>query len=189
MRILIAYATVHGSTRSIAENLGRFLAAYYLVTTRPVAEVDSLADYDAVVLGSAVHDGAWLPEAQAFLVDHAADLWEHKLWLFSVGMADALPRPVRRMAARAEAKQLSKGLPADVRPRGVRLFSGVIRREHLTTRSARVRMRLIGARYGDFRSWPQVKAWANEIASDLQPPAMRYPTTSTSTNQVAGPPA
>lgn len=169
MKVLIAYATAHGSTRSIAENVDRFLSARHRVTTRPMSEVGSLAGYDAVVLGSAVHDGEWLPEARAFLLDHSSDLSTRKVWLFSVGMADALPRPMRRMATRAEAKQLAESVPADIRPRGTRLFSGVIRREHLPSRSARVRMHLIGARYGDFRDWPEIEAWAKEIALALEP--------------------
>lgn len=173
MKVLIAYATVHGSTRSIAENLDRFLSARYPVTTRPMSEVDSLAGYDAVVLGSAVHDGAWLPEARAFLLDHSSDLSRRMVWLFSVGLADALPGPMRRLAVRAEAKQLAESVPADIRPRGTRLFSGVIRREHLPSRSARVRMHLIGARYGDFRAWPRVEAWAREIAYALEPAPTR----------------
>lgn len=174
MKILIAYATVHGSTRLIAENLGRFLAARYPVTSQPMSVVDSLAGYDAVVLGSAVHDGAWLPEARAFLLEHASDLSTRKVWLFSVGMADALPRPMRRLAARAEARQLAASVPADISPCGARLFAGVIRREHLPSRSARVRMRLIGGRYGDFRAWPQIKAWADEIALALEPAGTRW---------------
>jgi len=68
MNVLVAYASAHGSTRSVAENVGRSLSARHQVTTRPVAEIIGLDSYDAIVLGSAVHDGAWLPEAREFVL-------------------------------------------------------------------------------------------------------------------------
>lgn len=169
MNILVAYASADGSTRSIAENIGRFLAARHHVCTASMSAVDDLTAYDAVVLGSAVHDGGWLPEAQQFVLDHSAGLSARPLWLFSVGMIDALPRAIRRFAARAEAKQLAASLPAELRPRDMRLFSGIVRREQFPSMRARVSMRLMGARCGDFRPWPEIRAWADQIALALEP--------------------
>ncbi|WP_410479394.1 flavodoxin domain-containing protein [Pseudonocardia sp. H11422] len=54
--------------------------------------------YDALVLGSAVHNGAWLGQATRF-VRESTDILRHRpVWLFSVGMPAALRRPLRRLA-------------------------------------------------------------------------------------------
>lgn len=50
--------------------------------------VDQVADvgaYEAVVLGSPVYNGAWLPPAQRWVRDNLASLESRRLWLFSVG--------------------------------------------------------------------------------------------------------
>jgi hypothetical protein len=63
-RILVAYATRAGSTAEIAQAIAETLTARgYAVDVRPVKEKPSLDGCAAVVLGSAVRMGAWLPEA------------------------------------------------------------------------------------------------------------------------------
>src|SRR5690606_13784617 len=67
MRVLIAVASRHGSTYEIAEVIAAEVrAAGDVVDLRAAEDVDSLESYDAVVLGSAVYMGKWLPEARQF---------------------------------------------------------------------------------------------------------------------------
>ena len=67
-KILVVYATAAGSTGGVAEMIGKTLAESDLgVDVRPVQSVTHLGDYDAIVLGSAIHGGKWLPEAVEFL--------------------------------------------------------------------------------------------------------------------------
>ena len=64
MQVLVGYASAHGSTRQIAERVGsRLSKAGVAVLVAPVAELEDIGHYDAVVLGSAIHNGAWLPGA------------------------------------------------------------------------------------------------------------------------------
>ncbi|MFC5889946.1 MULTISPECIES: flavodoxin domain-containing protein [Kitasatospora] len=75
MRVLVGYAGEHGSTRGIAERIaaglrrhGHHVVVMSLVPLGPslVLEDTELEDLDAAVLGSAVHDGRWLPAAVEF---------------------------------------------------------------------------------------------------------------------------
>ena len=67
-RILVAYDTIHGSTAEVAKEIGTALCARgFQVDIRFVGNVTSLADYDAVILGSAIYEFRWLPDAMAFL--------------------------------------------------------------------------------------------------------------------------
>ena len=74
-RILVAYATRAGSTAEVAQTIGKVLsAAGAAVDVCPVKEVGDLSPYRAVVLGSPIRMGRWLPEAFAFLKAHQAEL-------------------------------------------------------------------------------------------------------------------
>jgi len=68
MHLLIGYASVHGSTAEIAEYMGKeFLKRDFEVTVQNVAEVQSLDEYDAFILGSAIDAGMWLQGMSLFL--------------------------------------------------------------------------------------------------------------------------
>ncbi len=67
-KVLVAYATAAGSTGGVAEMIGKTLAETGIaVDVCPVQSATHLEDYAAVVLGSAIHGGKWLPEAVTFL--------------------------------------------------------------------------------------------------------------------------
>lgn len=172
MRILVAYASCHGSTAEIARRIASTLESRgETVECRAMSEVADLAGFDAVVAGSAVHDQDWLPDARAFMSRFAAALGGLPVWLFSVGMPAALPGRLRSWAMQEEGLVAAK-LPALVQPREHRLFSGVVLREHLTA-GGRAKFRLMGGRYGDFRDWAGIDSWASAIASGLHQTAQR----------------
>jgi len=167
MTVLVTFASARGSTRSVAERIaakisqrGRFAVA------AAVDDVATLAPYDAVVIGSAVHDQRWLPKAIWFLADHAEELARRPVWLFSVGMPAAVGWPWRRLALR-EGTAIQQDLASVVTARGHRLFSGVVTPETFPQSSSRMVFRLMGCRYGDFRDWPAIDRWAVEIADAL----------------------
>jgi menaquinone-dependent protoporphyrinogen oxidase len=85
MVVLVAYATAHGSTRGIADRIvDRLQSRGVDSLTRPAADVHDISRYAAVVLGSAIHGGRWLPSARQFADRNAALLRERPVWLFSV---------------------------------------------------------------------------------------------------------
>ena len=94
MLVLVGYASAHGSTRQIAERVGSIgsAAAASRSASSRSASLHDLEPYDAVVLGSAIHHGAWLPEATEVVRANAEVLAAKPVWLFSVGMVAALPR-------------------------------------------------------------------------------------------------
>ena len=85
MRVLVAYATDHGSTRGVADRIaGRLQQRGVDAEARAVAEVLEVSSYEAIVFGSAIHGGKWLPSARQFADRNAASLRERPVWLFSV---------------------------------------------------------------------------------------------------------
>lgn len=126
MRILVGHASAHGSTAEIARRIAEVLRGQGAsVDVERMGRITDPGGYDAVVLGSAVHHQAWLPEATGFVRRHRGDLLARPVWLFSVGMSAGLPRLLRRPAHRAQDRRLAAALRDVVRPRGHLLLSGV----------------------------------------------------------------
>ena len=84
-RVLVGYATAAGSTEGIAERITAVLrGAGAAVVCSPVGPDLDPTTFDAVVLGSAVHDMAWLTPALDFL-GRVPAVATPRLWCFSVG--------------------------------------------------------------------------------------------------------
>ncbi|MCF2533810.1 flavodoxin domain-containing protein [Yinghuangia soli] len=168
MSVLVTYATCHGSTRSIAERIATRLAECGLrVDLLDVADAAHVERYDAVVAGSAIHNGDWLPDGAEFLHRHALLLATRPLWLFSVGMAPAgRGRRGRWFAAHTRVPHAVDADAELLNMRDLHSFAGVLEPAHITPR-IRPFMWLFGGRFGDFRNWPEVDAWADGIGEAL----------------------
>jgi menaquinone-dependent protoporphyrinogen oxidase len=118
-----------------------------------------------VVLGSAVYDRAWIPEAAEFVRSNLNALTRLPVWMFSVGMRDALRGPMGALLKNAVPKEIAS-LRDAIHPRDHHVFSGVIERAQLPL-VGRLIFRGLGGRYGDFRNWAEIDAWAEGIARQL----------------------
>ena len=68
MHILVTAASKHGSTDEVADAIAqRLREAGHLVDRVAPKDVTSLAEYDAVVLGSAVYILQWMDEPLDFM--------------------------------------------------------------------------------------------------------------------------
>jgi menaquinone-dependent protoporphyrinogen oxidase len=161
MRVLVTAASKYGATGEIARAIGDVLAERGVdATVTPPEEVGSVGDYDAVVLGSAVYAGRWLPPAKE-LVDRAADaLAARSVWLFSSGPIGDPPRPEEDPVDATEMLERTKA-------RGHRVFAGKLIKKQLSFPEKAIVMAL-RAPEGDFRDWDDVKEWASEIADALE---------------------
>lgn len=168
MTHLVAYASALGSTREVAQRVAsRMEVALGDVDCRSVEEVGSVSGYEAIVVGSAIHNQAWLPPALLFLSRHGPELGKRSVWAFSVGMADALPKPFCQRGAAIQQERLARVLSERVPLRGHRVFSGVYRASQMPT-PLRFLFRLAGGRFGDLRDWTAIDAWTDQIIALLQ---------------------
>jgi menaquinone-dependent protoporphyrinogen oxidase len=166
MPVLVGYASQHGSTRGIAERVAARLAEHGVrVQVQPLDRVTDVRGYDAIVVGSAIHNRAWLPEATGFVCRNLDALAGRPVWLFSVGMPGALRGPFRALAEK-QGPKLIAGFRQAIRPRDHHVFSGVIRPDHLS-RTGRLLFKVFASHYGDFRDWHEIDAWAERMAREL----------------------
>jgi menaquinone-dependent protoporphyrinogen oxidase len=172
MGVLVAYATDHGSTRGVADRIADRLQQRGVdAEVCAVADVLEVSGYEAVVLGSAIHGGNWLPAARRFAGRNAAPLRERPVWLFSVStLGDEVSMFSRRVASRLRALRKETPEVAEMRrllhPREHRNFAGAVARSHWPA-SGRAFFRATGGRYGDHRNWAAIDAWADLIAAQL----------------------
>ncbi|MDX8141393.1 flavodoxin domain-containing protein [Lentzea sp. BCCO 10_0061] len=166
MKVLVGYATAAGSTEGIARWIAdRLSGRGYDVVTHVMEEGTSTAGYDAYVLGSAVHDRAWLPAGAAFLRHQRKLLKGKPVWLFSVGLPGALRGPLRRWAG-MEAATILGELVDEVTPVEHQLFTGVVSKGAFG-RFGALAFRAVGGCFGDFRDRAAVETWADGIADSL----------------------
>ncbi len=159
-KILVTYASQAGSTGGVAEAIGKTLAAGGAqVDVRPVQAVGSLDSYTAVVLGSAIHGGKWLPEAVSFLRANQARLRQLPTAFFLVCMmAVKEDETSRNFVAQFLADER-----ALVRPVAEGRFSGALlpKKYPLTTMiGLRIFLAYLKLPGGDYRNWEAIRSWS-----------------------------
>jgi len=155
-RILVAYATKHGSTREVAETIAHALLEQGCeAEIRTAADVTSLVGYDGVVLGGSIYFGRWHSDAIAFLERHREALSRTPLAVFALG-----PQTLEESDVVKSRAQLDRALArvAVDDPALVAVFGGVVD-------PAKLRFPLSRLPASDARDWDAVRAWASDAAA------------------------
>jgi menaquinone-dependent protoporphyrinogen oxidase len=159
--VLVAYASKHGSTAGIAQALAdRLRELGEPVEVGSVDEVGDLAEFRAVVLGSAVYAGSWMKEAVAFVHRFAEPLAERPVWLFSSGPLG------HDVEDEEEQPRQLKEMEGIIGPIDHRMFFGALDRSKLGF-GERMIVKAVKAPDGDFRDWDAIRDWAEGIAREL----------------------
>jgi len=164
-RILITYASCTGWTAGVADAIGRALVEVGAkAVVLPMADVQDLAPYRAVVAGSAIQGGAWLPEAMLFLRDHRSELTRKSFAAFLVCMTLSMRSGERY---RSHVAAWLDPVRAVVRPVSEGLFAGGLDIRKIPAASDRIKFRLsvlFGVwKEGDHRDWDAIRTWAMDL--------------------------
>ena len=159
-RILVTYAGRTGSTAEVAKIISEVLTSRgFAVDLKPVKEKPSVAGYRAVILGSAIRMGGWLPEMLEFIKNNQTALNRISTAIFTVHLfntdTDQVSHAVRKTYTGPVWKMLT---PVDEA-----FFAGKMDPAKLSL-GDRVLSRLAavntGQKVGDFRDWDQIRGWA-----------------------------
>lgn len=164
--ILLAYATRYGSTQQVAETIAAALhQAGLTVDVQPMQDVKALDNYAAVVLGAAIYNARWHPDALHFLSQHQETLSQRPVAIFALG-------PLTRddTAMRRSRRQLDGELKKYpwLKPVALEMFVGKYDPSKLFFFE-----RLLPA--SDRRDWDAIRAWANTLPAQLQYDEMLHP--------------
>lgn len=163
-KILVTYSTCTGTTREISETImNTLMESGEDVEVMPMKDVKDLAGYGAVIAGSAIQAGKWLPEAMKFIDTYKNELNKKPFASFLVCMTLAMPKgsqyhehvsgwlsPVRNIV-----KPVSEGL-----------FAGSLQIKKIPSLADRLKFRisvLMGVwKEGDHRDREAILAWTRE---------------------------
>ncbi len=160
MTLLIAVSSKHGSTREIAGTIAATIRDTGIdVEVADAGDVESVAPYDAVIVGSAVYMGRWMGPARTLVTRSVDALKTRPVWLFSSG---PMGRDIVDPADAAEGIKLL----ALIGGRDHQVFAGKADK-HQFGFAERTVLRMVKAPYGDHRDWRAIRGWANAIASEL----------------------
>jgi menaquinone-dependent protoporphyrinogen oxidase len=159
-KLLVAYASKHGSTAEIAEAIGEELrAAGVQVDVVEAGKTRDLKPYDGVVLGSAVYMKHWQRGAQRFLHRLEDELSGRPLWIFSsgpVGEAEVDPNWCE------PAKTLRRAQHLNLRDHVI--FGGRVP-QHPGNFVERAMLKDTPRELQDRRNFDEIRAWARQIAA------------------------
>ena len=160
MRVLVSVASRHGGTWEIGGCIAQVLRddGHEVDLCEP-QDVADATGYDALVLGSAVYVGHWLPAARELAERVEAAGAPPVVWLFSSGLAT-------QPAAAANSPHEMADLAQRLGSRGHKSFRGRLDRRVLTF-AERATIAGARAREGDHRDFDLVRAWARQIEPSL----------------------
>jgi menaquinone-dependent protoporphyrinogen oxidase len=167
-KILVTYASQGGSTAGVAEAIGQALSANGIsVDVLPVKEVANLEQYRAVIIGSAIHSGKWMPEAMEFIKRNQNRLRRMPTAAFQVCMMLATSNEqYKRMVPDWLAP-----VRAQISPVAETSFAGAVWPNQYAKLSEKLGLRIFLATIklsaGDYRNWDAIHAWAKSLRPAL----------------------
>jgi menaquinone-dependent protoporphyrinogen oxidase len=157
-KILIAYASRHGSTQEVAEQVAQTLRDSGLdVDVRPASSLDDVDAYDAVVIGGALYMGHWHRDARRLLSRVSEELSERPVFVFGMGPTDLEPKSVEE--ARHHVDEALAKVP-DVHPVSIAIFGGVVHPDDL-------HFPFNHMPETDARDPEAIRAWSDDVAAVL----------------------
>ena len=164
-KILVTYASRTGWTVGVADAIGKVLSENgQTVDVLPMREVKDLSGYKAIVAGSGINGGAWLPEGMDFLRAHQGELRKKPFAAFLVCMTLAMKNGQQY---RSHVATWLDPVRSVVHPVSEGLFAGGLEVRRVPSASERIKFRLsvlFGAwKEGDHRDWEAINSWSSQL--------------------------
>ena len=164
-RFLVTYASAYGSTKEMAERIGKSLCEEgNSVDIKWVNHVEDVRDYDMVIVGGAIQYDTWLEEAQAFVKHHEESLSKIPLAYFFTCLTLASKSSKAQDQAEGYAQNIQS--LTSLKPLDIQGFAGVLdysKMSFVFRQVARAIFAVMGVKEGDYRDWKAVGLWSQKI--------------------------
>jgi menaquinone-dependent protoporphyrinogen oxidase len=192
-RILVAYATMAGSTAEVAKAVGEELTqGGWQVDVLPIGEVRDPGSYNAIVVGGPMIMG-WHRSALGFLKKHRSIIQGIPLAVFACAMSltkttetsvDGIPvwidenlakppKQAEKLSFKENYARITNYLSPILRaarpakPVSLAVFGGRMEYGRLKWWAVLFAMLIIQAQAGDRRNWTSIRSWAASLVSLL----------------------
>lgn len=167
----MAYASKYGSTQEVAEAIATTLRENdLLVDLKPLREVKTLEEYTAIVLGAPLYVASWHKEARSFLSRYREALTKRPIAIFALGPLSDDENELKEVRSQLN-KELAK-FPW-LTPIDFEIFGGKFdpKKLHLPDKIivSLPASPLHKMPASDLRNWTAIRAWASNLATQLQP--------------------
>lgn len=165
-KVLVAYATTHGSTKEVAEAVAEVMREMALeIDLKPAGAVNSLQGYNAVVTGAPLYMFHLHKDARRFLSRFEKDLKENlPVYIFAGGPFGPDVEKDRQEVQRNLESEIAK-FPW-LKPAGIKLIGG-----RFDPPGLHFPYNLIPAMKkmppSDLRDWEDIRRWASDIAMEI----------------------
>lgn len=162
-KVLVAYASRTGFTSGVAEIIGKALSENNMqVEVRQAKDVSDISMYQAVVLGSAIYMGQWMPEASKFLEKNldALNKIPTAYFLSCATLQQDTEEKRKEVAAYLEPQRTK------LKPISEGLFAGGMNYKKLSLIFSMI-AKGIKVPEGDWRNESAIRTWAQELAPRL----------------------
>jgi menaquinone-dependent protoporphyrinogen oxidase len=172
MKILVAYASGHGSTAEVARFIGDVLKEHDVdAVVSSVEQVTSVDSYDAFILGSPIYGGMWRTEFSQFLEKFKSQLSTKPvyLWIMCIRVLESDGREISLQ------EYVYQPVLKAIGVKEVEVFAGKLNLDQIDwnerwTLAARYEGdTLPGSRNDDYRDWSAIRAWATHLRDELMP--------------------
>ena len=192
-KVLVAYVSHSGSTKEVAEFIGKEISDHDCqVDIKPVSAISDISSYDQVIAGGLVYRFGWHPEITKFLKDNSDLLTNRQIALFVVGLRlvktkalEAIGFPVfvdPNMVYVPNNEEKLNALDSfstmdgymrqfivtlkEIHPISLGFFCGKLDLKILSF-PEQIIMRLLmlftGIKEGDHRNWEAIQSWSNAL--------------------------
>lgn len=165
-KVLVTYATKHGSTQEVAEAVSKTLREHGLaVDLQSMRRVRALDGYSAVVLGAPLYMFHWHKDALRFLARHKKALMERSVAVFGGG-------PTATEDSDGDWEEVQKHFDAELAkfpwlsPLSVELVGGRFDPARLRFPYSLIPA-LCHMPASDLRDWAAIHSWASNLALQL----------------------
>ncbi|MBW6473508.1 MAG: flavodoxin domain-containing protein [Anaerolineaceae bacterium] len=168
--VLIVYATRYGSTKEVAEKIGQiFIQSGIDVDVLACKKVDTLEQYQLIVIGAPYYIGSMLKEAKKFLIKNQNILSRKQVAFFALGPIGSTEKELTETQNQLDHEL--KQFPW-FNPISTVMFGGKYEPDklHFLDKFLTVppASPLHNLAANDARNWDEIKAWAENLSSSLQ---------------------
>lgn len=165
-KVLVTYASRCGSTGGVAAAIGAVFCRQGVdVDVKLVKNVEDITGYQALVIGSAVRNSKWLPEAINFVKTHRESLRQIPVGYFLTCLAMCRPSEENRKTALSYMEPVRNTVP-EIQPVDTGLFAGTLDYTKLSFMVGLImksKMNNKGIESGDYRNWNAIRVWAGDL--------------------------